>query len=196
MKPNQEKFDFDAFVAWTRARVLRTSGDIGRAEVAAQEARYAAEQGESAFVAFRSLLDTNMATPDIARASAALEAERAAHATAARLADELQAATENVRTVERVALIDVIQRWQRVTGCTSPEALSALASKGVDGLPSAEEIGAAYNGHHHDSSPERVLDLVRFRLAPIFAAKDAERDALRARVAELEARISANGGLQ
>jgi hypothetical protein len=54
--------DREAYVAWVQARVLRTSGDVGRAAVAADEARYAADHGDTSFVQFCRLLDANMST--------------------------------------------------------------------------------------------------------------------------------------
>lgn len=73
--------------------------------------------------------------------------------------------------------------------------LSALASKGVDGMPSVSECAFAYHAKAPAGSAlsadgaHAVLGLVRSRLAPILAAKDAECDALRARVAELESQL-------
>lgn len=69
----KQQADVEAYVAWIRARVLRTSGDVGRADVAAEEARWAAEQGDPAFVVFQGMLDANMSTVDIARRAAVAE---------------------------------------------------------------------------------------------------------------------------
>lgn len=106
--------------------------------------------------------------------------------------------------------------------------LSALASKGVDGMPSVDEIGqhcwdtlsgedSSIGWAECDRFAPVMHEFIRSRLGPILAAKDAElqiereqrqrfgdiveqrtaeRDALRARVAELEARISTNGDKQ
>lgn len=69
--------------------------------------------------------------------------------------------------------------------------LSALASKGVDALPNIEEVRTwfAERGGTYSTETREGASMMRAAAAPILAAKDAERDALRARVAELEAAI-------
>lgn len=52
----------EAYIAWAYARALHTSGDVGRAEVARQDARWNIENEAQGYVAFVRLLETNLAT--------------------------------------------------------------------------------------------------------------------------------------
>jgi hypothetical protein len=76
--------------------------------------------------------------------------------------------------------------------------ISALASKGVEALPSIEQIEDRIINDFGKVCPvqqtpavETTLEEVRVHITPILTAKDAEIAALHASVAELEARLSA-----
>lgn len=71
--------------------------------------------------------------------------------------------------------------------------LSALASKGVDSLPNVDDVRVwfAERGGTYSTETREGASMMRSAAAPIFAAKDAERAALHARVAELETSLGA-----